>query len=239
MNYCLKRSLSSSQAKVPVGCWWRTVCHHTAASPSSHSRAKVAYYCGLAIPANEKYSSQLYKKASSVAGSSLLPKKGRGFSRRTPLGRPPWPPLPPAPAPLYLELRHQGGRRGLGGANLLIAEPPVWSWLQRRSLRCAPLDSLPIAAGHSSVPAFLPSNSSTALSRPLISPLWRINDPQFGQSLERCSFQAKQSKTGSWLYKRANAVTEPKKNVKLEKKANKTILRFFLIFCEIFQGRGC
>ena len=100
MNYCLRRSLSSSQAKVPVGCWWCTVCHHTAASPSSHSRAKVAHYCGLAIPANEKYSSQLYKKASSVAGSSLLPKKGRGFSSRTPLGRPPWPPLPPAPAPL-------------------------------------------------------------------------------------------------------------------------------------------
>ena len=141
--------------------------------------------------------------------------------------------------PSNLEPRHQGGRRGLGGANLLIAEPPVWSWLQRRSLCCAPLDSLPIAAGHSSAPAFLPSNSSTGLSRPLISPLWRINDLQFGQSLERRPFQAKRSKTGSWLYKRANAATEPKKNVKLKKKANKTILRFFLIFGQILQGRGC
>ena len=74
---------------------------------------------------------------------------------------------------------------------MLIAELPVWSWLQWRSLHCTPLDSLPVAAGHSSAPSFLPSNSLTGLSRPLISPLWRIGDLQFGQSLEQRPFQAR------------------------------------------------
>ena len=40
-------------------------------------------------------------------------------------------------------------------------------------------------------------NSTTGLSRPLISPLWRISDLQFGQSQERCPFLARWSKTGS------------------------------------------
>ena len=140
--------------------------------------------------------------------------------------------------PSNLEPRHQGGRRGLGGANLLIAEPPVWSWLQRRSLRCAPLGSLPIVAGQSSAPASLPSNSSTGLFRPLISPLWRISDPQSRQSLQQRPFRARRSKTGSWLYKRANAATGPKKNVKLKKKANKTISSFFLNFWRNIVRQG-
>ena len=78
--------------------------------------------------------------------------------------------------PASLVLCHQGGRRGLGGINLLIAEPLVWSWLQGRSLRYIPLDSLPFAARHSSAPAILPPKSSTGLSRPLSSLLWRIGD---------------------------------------------------------------
>ena len=77
MNCCLKGSLSSSQAKVPIGCWWHTVCHHTVASLSNHSRANMVHYFGLAIPANEKYSSQFYRKASSITGSFIVAQKGQ------------------------------------------------------------------------------------------------------------------------------------------------------------------
>ena len=52
------------------------VCHHIAASPFNYNRKNVTHYCELAIPDNEKYSSQLYRKTYSISESSLLYKKG-------------------------------------------------------------------------------------------------------------------------------------------------------------------
>ena len=143
------------------------------------------------------YISQLYRKASSIAGSSLLPKKGRDFSSLTPLSRPPWPLLPPAQPQLTLSHTIKVGREVLE-ARISLLQSCLCGPGCSGGLYCyAPLGSRPVAAGQLCVLALFPSNSETGLSRSLNSLLWRISDLQFGQSQEGCPFPARWLKTGS------------------------------------------
>ena len=66
------------------GCSLQTVCHQTAASCSSQSRAILAYTCGLITPISWKHSSSPQTKESNTDTSSTLPLYAFGFLILTP-----------------------------------------------------------------------------------------------------------------------------------------------------------